>query len=240
MRTVYLEKNELTNEFITTCIYDAWVGFKNLGYDCRPFFYRQMDFLDISAETIVSGCIRTAQKAFEIIGCPTPDEVSIPEELMDFADRKIWASTLGQIREDEPYCFIKPLKGQKLFTGHVRGGNLHFLLQTAGLSDETEVLCSEVVHFDTEWRGFVLNQELIGLKHYKGDFGKIPDVSIIQAAIAKYTSAPAAYSIDVALTYAGKTVLVEINDAFALGSYGLDPVKYAQMIEARWDQIVAG
>ena len=117
---------------------------------------------------------------------------------------------------------------------------MHFLLQTAGLSDETEVLCSEVVHFDTEWRGFVLNQELIGLKHYKGDFGKIPDVSIIQAAIAKYTSAPAAYSIDVALTYAGKTVLVEINDAFALGSYGLDPVKYAQMIEARWDQIVAG
>lgn len=238
MRTVYLEKNEVTGEFITGNVYDAWVGFKNLGYDCVPFTYKQMDFLDISKETIVNGYIRSAQKAFNIIGCDTPNEVSIPDELVEFTNRKIWTSTLGEIRENEPNCFIKPLKGQKLFTGHVRDGNMGYLIQTAGLLDSTEVLCSEVVYFITEWRGFVLNKELVGLKHYKGDFATIPDSKTINEAINKYDSAPVAYSIDMGITIDGKTVLIEVNDAFALGSYGLDSDIYVSMIEARWDEIV--
>ena len=159
------------------------------------------------------------------------------DELLKFANRKVWTSTLGQIRCDEPKCFIKPLKSQKLFTGHVRG-HISYLLQTAHLPDEVEILCSEVVDFITEWRGFVLNKKLIGLKNYKGDFTKIPDSSIINQAIQEYVSSPVAYSIDMAVDDSGKTVLVEVNDAFALGSYGLDPVKYAMMIEARWDEIM--
>lgn len=238
MRIVYLEKNFITDEFITSCIYTAWEGFKNLGYNVQPFYFNEMDSLDISKGTIVSGYIRSAHKAFQIIGCPIPDEISIPDELLEFAGRKIWHSTLGQIRQDEPYCFIKPLKGQKLFTGHVRDGNMGYLVQTAGLSDETELLCSEVVRFATEWRGFVLDRKLIGLKNYKGDFTLIPNADLIHQAIEQYTSSPIAYSIDVGVTDEGKTVLVEINDAFALGSYGLEPDRYVAMIEARWDEIV--
>ncbi len=152
---VYLEKNELTNEFITTCTYDAWQGFSLLGYECRPFFFKQFDFLDITKETIVSGYIRSAHKAFKLLGVEIPIEVSIPDEIIEFAKRKIWTSTLGEIRENEPHCFIKPLRGQKLFTGHVRNGNMGYLLQTAMLADDTEVLCSEIVNFLSEWRGFV-------------------------------------------------------------------------------------
>lgn len=237
MRKVFLEKNEVTNEFITSCTYDAWAGFTNLGYKCESFCYKQIDFLDLSKETIVSGYIRSAHKAFETLGCPIPTEVSIPDELLKFAHRKVWTSTLGQIRRDEPNCFIKPLKGQKLFTGHVRG-HMGYLLQTAHLSDEVEVLCSEIVNFVTEWRGFVLNKELIGLKNYKGDFTRIPDSAVINQAIEEYISSPIAYAIDMALDDKDQTVLVEVNDAFALGSYGLDAVKYASMIEARWDEIV--
>lgn len=237
---VFLEKNEITNEFITTCTYDAWLGFSLLGFECRPFLLKDMDWLDISKETIVSGYIRTVRKAFDLLGCSTPDEVSIPEELVSFAKRKIWTSTLGDIRENEPNCFIKPLKGQKLFTGHVRNGNMGYLLQTAALSDDTEVLCSEVVDFTTEYRGFVLDQKLIGWKHYKGDFSLMPDINAVYDAISQFHSAPVAYSIDFGLSTKGETILVEINDAFALGSYGLEPTKYASMIEARWHQIVQG
>ena len=57
MRKVFLEKNELTQEFIIPCIYDAWVGFTNLGYKCESFYYKQMESLDLSKETIVFGQI---------------------------------------------------------------------------------------------------------------------------------------------------------------------------------------
>ncbi len=80
---------------------------------------------------------------------------------------------------------------------------------------------------------------LIGLKHYKGDFGIIPDTTIINKAIKQYKSSPIAYSIDMGILSNGDSVLVEVNDFFALGSYGLDPILYARGIEARWNEIVA-
>lgn len=35
-----------------------------------------------------------------------------------------------------------------------------------------------------------------------------------------------------------KTILVEFNDAYALGNYGLDPLAYAKLISARWSQLL--
>ena len=46
------------------------------------------------------------------------------------------------------------------------------------------------------------------------------------------------YSIDFAVTDKGDTVLIEINDAFGLSSYGLNPIVYCQMLESRWNQII--
>ena len=49
--------------------------------------------------------------------------------------------------------------------------------------------------------------------------------------------APAAYGLDFGVTADGRTLLVEANDGFALGCYGLDPVIYAEMLEARWCEL---
>ena len=35
----------------------------------------------------------------------------------------------------------------------------------------------------------------------------------------------------------GKTLLVEVNDSYALGHYGLRTIPYARMIEARWEEM---
>lgn len=238
MRTVYLERNEITKEFININVYSAWEGFWMLGCDVQSFTFKQIDHLDLSKETIVCGWIRTVNKAFEIVGAKQPPEVSIPEELMSFAGRKVWTSTLEEIRKYEPRVFIKPLDGHKLFNGHVRTGEMKDLIYTAPYPDETKIMVSEVVNFVSEYRGFVLDKKLIGLKHYRGDFTKIVDNKPIESAIRAYDSAPVAYSIDFGLTDDNRNLLVEVNDAFSLGCYGLDPVWYARMIEARWDQIV--
>ena len=56
--------------------------------------------------------------------------------------------------------------------------------------------------------------------------------------IDEYAEAPAAYALDVGLTKDGKTVIVEVNDGYSLGGYGLDPLLYAKLLSARWAQIV--
>jgi hypothetical protein len=33
--------------------------------------------------------------------------------------------------------------------------------------------------------------------------------------------------------------LIEINDGFSLGNYGLSNIKYAKMVEARWKEMVS-
>lgn len=238
-RIAYLQRNEATNEFINSNVYAAWEGFGLLGYETISFTRPQLQYLDVTKETIVVGWIGTVDEAFKIVGATTPPEISIPDCLMKYAGRKIWESTLGEIRADDHFKhFIKPLHGHKSFTGHVRTGAVADLAATSIYPNEMPILCSEVVNFISEYRGFVLNGKLIGLKHYAGDFRKMIDVSQVESAIKDYKDAPSAYSIDFGLIDDGRTLLVEVNDSFALGSYGLHVMQYAQMIEARWDQIV--
>jgi hypothetical protein len=40
--------------------------------------------------------------------------------------------------------------------------------------------------------------------------------------------------MDWGVTRDERTLLVEVNDAYSLGSYGLDPLVYAPMLADRW------
>ena len=77
--------------------------------------------------------------------------------------------------------FVKPLRSQKAFNGHVTSGELRDLIQTAAFEDDFEVLCSEPVQFVTKYRSFVNKGELIGMKHYKGDYGRFVDFDVVKA-----------------------------------------------------------
>ena len=41
------------------------------------------------------------------------------------------------------------------------------------------------------------------------------------------------------ITLGGYELVVEVNDAYALGAYGLPPLRYAAMIDARWAELRA-
>jgi len=46
--------------------------------------------------------------------------------------------------------------------------------------------------------------------------------------------APNAYCLDWGVLQDGRTVLVEMNEGYAFGHYGLNPISYARMLSARW------
>ena len=59
------------------------------------------------------------------------------------------------------------------------------------------------------------------MKHYSGDWSVVPDTTVIKNAIADFTTCPDSYGIDFGITDNGETVLIEVNDAWTLGCYGL-------------------
>lgn len=61
--------------------------------------------------------------------------------------------------------------------------------------------------------------------------------SIIENAIQDYVNAPNAYGIDFGVTSNGEALLVEVNEGYALGCYGLFPHLYAKFIITRWAEL---
>ena len=100
--------------------------------------------------------------------------------------------------------------------------------------DETEVYCSESVKIISEWRVFVNNGLMIGCQPYLGDFTLHPDFDTVTNCINSYKSAPVGYSADFGVTDYSRTILIEINDAYSLGCYGLPSMPYANLIKDRW------
>lgn len=242
MKKVYCQvKNGIP---ITTNIYYAWEGFRLKGYDISffegEFISPQLDNMPLTKDDIICGYIPVVRKVFDRLGVAQPNLPDIPEELLPFCKREVGFSTLGAVHKQDyavKPIFIKPRYVQKLFPGHVVS-SFRDLIKTSAYDMSTEILVSEPVNFVTEYRGFVLRGDLVGLKHYKGDFGTVPDVRVIQNAIRSYKSSPSGYSIDFGVTDRGDSLLIEINDAFALGNYGLSSLTYTDIIEARWDEIV--
>jgi hypothetical protein len=151
--------------------------------------------------------------------------------------RKTEVMTIGEfLQRKELPVFIKPHNTHKLFTGGVMGQE-STRKDFAKYGEETLVLTSEVVDMVSDYRCFVRRGKLVGMKHYNGDFKVFPDVLMIEAMIRSYRSAPVSYTLDVAVTGEGDTVLVECNDIWSSATYGLDGDIYAGCYMDRWIQI---
>ena len=216
--------------------YAAFQGFSALGY--KPVFYTDEKQLEnCHPDDLVVGRVSAIVKhlkSYEI----TLENYDYPEELSRYLGRKVWTDTLEHVTSNSDMwpVFIKPVR-DKVFTGFVLRKandipNLH-----KAVENET-LYCSELISFQAEWRVFVRYGNIIGVRPYKGDWRVQYDPGRVMEMISAFKSAPAGYSMDIGVTDNGETVLVEINDGFALGHYGLDPVEYAKLLSARWCELV--
>jgi len=240
VRPVYIQSKD--GFPLSVNCYQAWRGFSERGYDCRWISFQEMQSTDcLESEAIVFGSIGLARKGLELLGVPNPPNLDYPAELRLFLGRTVGESTLGEVRSlfmegGHPAKFVKPRDTQKAFTGYVIE-RYKDLIKTAEFDDDMPVYVQDPVSFASEWRVYVLRGEVLGIGHYHGDPLEMPTPSVVRAMVQAYDSAPVAYGLDVGLSR-GRTQLVEVNDAYALGSYGLHHLRYVQMIEARWDELV--
>lgn len=220
------------------------------GYEVIRFEYPQLGegFLDrgllsYQHETIVAGGVGTIREALERAGRPLPENLDLPMSLDTWIGRKRWSTTLGEVRDWVNQqsvllpVHIKPLKAHKKFTGCVVE-QFSDLIKTAAVDDDVEVLAQEVVHFKSEWRASVLRDRIVNVSHYIGDPLRFPDSEILQSALRAFEPRPIACGMDWGVTEDGRTLLVEVNDGFALGNYGVRGTPYTAMIEARWREMM--
>ena len=158
-----------------------------------------------------------------------------PEELTGFLGRTIRKIRLEEVRKEKLPVFIKPLE-EKAAPGIVVNA-WSDLWEYDRLDQKTEIYCSEVVNFISEWRCFLLYGQVVGTCFYYGDPSVECDKSVIDAAVKAYVSMPAGCAMDFGVTDDGRTLLVEVNDGFSLGSYGLEDTLYAKLLTARWAEL---
>jgi len=102
---------------------------------------------------------------------------------------------------------------------------------------DTPVWVSEIVEFAAEWRVFVRYGELLDVRPYKGNWRLHFDAQVIENAVKDFATAPAGYALDFGVTKCGRTLLVEANDGYSIGHYGLYFINYAKLLSARWAQL---
>jgi hypothetical protein len=188
--------------------------------------------LNIETDILI-GSVQATVKFFEACGVRIPPYLGYRPQLQPWFGRKITgikARDLPKWKNDMPY-FIKPAIDVKLFTGEVISSEsqLDFLREHYGLTDSTEIYISEVINIKSEYRCFVREGELKGIQYYSGDFMEYPEtleISKMVNELSKSDKTPCAYTLDVGVTEDGDTILIEMNDMWAIGSYGHNAREY--------------
>ena len=216
---------------------DAYLGFKQKQADI--YFFENIEEVPVSKNVILVAFIEDTNKYLNKLGLPPKHALNIPVELMKYAGREIRYMSMKEFKQDRKLpIFVKPNRRSKEFGAGVITKEESRQMFFNDVTDDTPVLVSDVVDFVSEYRGYVIDKELKGIKHYLGDFRIFPDIGIIDQAIKDYTTQPVGYSIDFGVTGDGRTLLVECNDGWSLGNYGLDHVTYSTLLARRWLQLI--
>jgi hypothetical protein len=221
--------------------FSAFDGFTKLDYEVKKadgplgleyFASEYNSFIPV-------GTVRYVKTAMREQDIEPPEPINYPDQLGHWIDRDILVKPAIDI--DNFPAFIKPVK-HKTFTGQVFESKDE--LMNAVTNKNSDVFyCSEILNFKSEYRVYInkkSDKKTVGIKHYDGDPLKgVPENSVynlINSAI-NYAKLPIAFSIDFGVTNYNELKLIEVNDAYSLGNYGISSKDYASILEARWKEI---
>ena len=178
------------------------------------------------------GTIEFTQNYFKIFyGIEKENPIEIPSILRteEFLKRKYSIISSDKILKNG-YFFIKDVSQLKVFsyTGDMGLFMYDEIFDKPKKNDYSLHLnkkhlyqVSEVVKILSEYRIFVINNEIYSINNYDGDVRLFPDIKLIEKAILLWSTqknCPKSYSLDVAITPRG-TIILECHILFSTGIY---------------------
>lgn len=230
-------------EYHSQNIAHAVFGFREMGAEIIKYEKIDEIYDKVEREDIVLDYIDQIQTMFSKFGVQPKCE-DYPEELKPFMGRRLWMDKINSINTDPKKwgVFVKPVK-DKAFTGLVINGPKD-LIGCGSCYENYDVICCDVLDIKREWRGFVVYDELIDIRPYKGDYHYNYDSCVVDKIMEAFRTIhdrPMGCSVDIAVAEKEgrlETIFLEMNDGYALGNYGLHYLNYAKLISARWSQLL--
>lgn len=247
MQAYVQQVRESTRNYVQ--LFQAAHWFRERGYEVIRFGFEEIELgglddalLNHPDEMVLRGGVEAVRKALVRAGRPLPPNLDLPLSLQRWFGRRIWESTLADVRrvvgrESQEPIHVKPLRHHKLFTGRVLR-EFRDLIPTAAIPDDTPVLVQECVQFISEWRATILRDRVLNVAHYRGDPLAFPDAEIVGRAVGDFDGRPIGFAMDWGITTDGRTLLVEVNDGYSLGNYGVRGPAFIALIEARWRELM--
>ena len=232
----YIQCSKINHLPSSDNFYKAYLAFYEMGFDTQ-FFETPEELLKSKLEDVIVGYVGTVRFRLKQFGITTP-EMDYPEELTGFLGRKVWSSTINHINFHPELwpLFVKSVEDKEITGVVVKTPKDLVGCGTCGI--DRPVHCSEIVNILAEWRCFIRYGKILDIRPYKGDYYHHHyDFDVIKKAVLAHTTAPAGYAMDFGVTDKGETILIEVNDGYALGSYGLLYYDYAKLLSARWVEL---
>lgn len=214
--------------------YSAKMGAEQLGIKVKTF--EDADDIPGDSTNIVVGSVEMCSKWLK------QNEYNVPESIdlcrfIEYLGRDICYTDISDLDQVEfKEVFIKPYPGIKDFTGFVVTDPKMIPLWSQNYTGM--VIAQEVVDIVSEYRCYISNNKIVGMKHYLGDPLIFPTKEIILKCkdigdTLNYHS----YTLDFGVLKDGSTILVEANDGWAIGNAGLSPYDYYLFVRNRWLQM---
>lgn len=233
---IYIQKNSdnIPHHFDCAC---AMYGAIESALD-----YRLVNYEDVAAgryDTLIRnhlfvGSVEFMREVFKRVGIDNP---RVPKN----SNREHEILTLKQAHErvaNGESLFIKPYE-IKLFTGLVLDGCQYSCLET--LPEDTKVMAYKPFthRLVSEWRIYIWNGRIEDARNYSGEVLATPSVNYIEKVIEMDCKGfPVAYTMDVGVLANGMHEVVEFNDMWAIGNYGIPNDIYLRMLRDRYFEII--
>jgi hypothetical protein len=149
-------------------------------------------------------------------------------------------STIREVREqilNGKKLFIKPTK-IKLFSGMIY--DLMTLSNLNPYPEDTDVFVIEPFKHKiiSEWRCYVKGKTIIDSRNYSGDFKISPKYNWVENILKTLDNYPSTYTIDIGILENDENVVIEFNDMWAIGNYGIDNIDYYKLLRERYFEIM--
>lgn len=186
------------------------------------------------------GTVEFCRSWMAVCDITEPPHMSYPEDLRDLLGRPVAPGVWSDVAIGE---FAKPRHRIKAWTGHLRGApDPDEAAVIAALDPAEPVWRSPAIIFRSELRVYVHRGRSVGAARYDDgpDDAPTPDSTAVAAAVRRFGDRVAGAAMDFGVTDAGETVLVEVNDGWALGYYpwgDCPAAAYLALIADRWAEI---
>jgi hypothetical protein len=228
---LYVQAAPYNNNLAFDFCYSAKLGAQEAGIEVSHF----ANIVDVppSPYNIIVGSVEVCTQWLAQSSFTVPPVIDLLL-FKDFLGRQVEVLPISQVNIP---AFIKPAYQHKAFTGFIADSNLALAVWSEGF--QGDVISQQIIDIKSEYRMYINCQKIIGMKHYSGDCLLFPNSQFITSCVEKSYELldNHSYTLDFGVLEDGTTVLIEPNDGWAVGNYGLDPLDYYYFVRNRWLQL---